>query len=415
MLFLYRTLINLTLLVSPLIIILRLFKKKEHPVRFFEKFAISSKKRVSGKLIWFHGSSVGEILSIIPLIEKLEKNKNISQILITSSTLSSSKVLERLKLKKTVHQFFPIDSDILINKFLDYWKPSSAFFVESEIWPNTIINLKNRNVKLILINGRITKKTFRKWKKIKNFAKLLFGKFDLSLSQNNETEFYLKKLGAKKIKNVGNLKFSESKLIKKHKFSKKNYKFLIKKKVIFGAISTHFNEEYFCGKIHLELKKKYKESISIIIPRHVDRSVEIKNDLEKIGLKVYLHSSENKPEKNIDIYLVDTYGETNLFLNICKIVFLGGSIIKRGGQNPLEAARAGCKVIHGANIDNFKEVYTLLNTTNISSKIKNINDAKSIIIKNLSNKFKSKKNIIKLNLIGKKILLNNQKEIINFL
>ena len=112
---------------------------------------------------------------------------------------------------------------------------------------------------------------------------------------------------------------------------------------------------------------------------------------------------------------MDTYGETNLFLNICKIVFLGGSIIKRGGQNPLEAARAGCQVIHGANIDNFKEVYTLLNTTNISSKIKNINDAKSIIIKNLSNKFKSKKNIIKLNLIGKKILLNNQKEIINFL
>ena len=126
----------------------------------------------------------------MPLIEKLEKNKNISQILITSSTLSSSKVFEKFKLKKTIHQFFPIDSNFLINRFLNYWNPSSVFFVESEIWPNAIINIKNRNIKLILLNGRITKKTFKRWKKFENFSKSLFSRFDLSISQNEETKRY---------------------------------------------------------------------------------------------------------------------------------------------------------------------------------------------------------------------------------
>ena len=379
-----------------------------------EKFSISSLNRNKGKLIWFHGSSVGEILSVMPIIEKLEKNKKISQILVTSSTLSSSKVLKNFKLKKTIHQFFPIDSNFLINKFLNFWKPHTVFFIESEIWPNTIINIKKRNINLILLNARITKKTFKKWKSIENFSKNLFGKFDLGLSQNNESKTFLKKLGVKEVKNLGNLKFSDTSLSLKNNISKKKFKFLNNKKIIFGAISTHFNEELFCGKIHLELKKIYKGSISIIIPRHINRINGIKNELEKIGLNVYLHSSKNRPNKNLDIYLVDTYGETKIFLNICKIVYLGGSIIKRGGQNPLEAARAGCKVMHGSNIDNFREVYKLLSKIKIASKIKNINDAKLIIIKNHKKKNKSKKNVNKLYLLGKKILENNYKEINNY-
>jgi len=149
MLHIYRFLINLTILFSPLIILIRVLKKKENILRVKEKFSIISKKRNKGKLIWFHGSSVGEILSIIPLVEKLEKDKSISTILITSSTLSSSKVLLNLKLKKTIHQFFPIDSNFLTNKFLEYWNPASAVFVESEIWPNMIINIKKKSIPLI--------------------------------------------------------------------------------------------------------------------------------------------------------------------------------------------------------------------------------------------------------------------------
>ena len=401
MLLFYRILINLVLILSPIIILLRLIKKKENPNRFIEKFGFPSKKRMSGKVIWFHGSSVGEILSVMPLVEKLEQNPRIRQILITSSTLSSSKVLEKYKFNKTIHQFFPIDSNIVLNKFINYWRPSTVFFIESEIWPNIIQNLHNRKIKIILINARITNKTFKKWFKVLNFSKSIFSKFDLSLSQNKETEVYLRKLGSKNIKNLGNLKFSETKKIKRMT-EIKNFKILNNERILFGGISTHYNEEIFCGKIHFELKNKYKKYISIIIPRHIHRVESIKNDLENLKLKVHLHSSKTKIKNKIDIYLVDTYGETKTFLNMCKIVYLGGSIIKRGGQNPLEAARSGCKVMHGSNVENFKEIYALLNKIGVSSKIKNVRDAKLIINKNLKTKIRLKKNINKINLIGKK-------------
>ncbi len=414
MLFFYRILINLVLLLSPIIILFRIIKKKEHPTRFLEKLGISSKNRMQGKVIWFHGSSVGEVLSIMPLIERLEKNSKIKQIVITSSTLSSSKVLEKYKLNKTIHQFFPIDANLIIKKFLNYWKPTAVFFVESEIWPNTIQNLHKRNIKIVLLNARITNKTFTKWFKFKSFSKDIFNKFDLCLCQNKETKLYLKKLGTKNIKNLGNLKFSESKKIKKiNKI--KNFKLLKNKNILFGGISTHYDEEIFCGKVHLELKNKYKKFISIIIPRHVNRAESIKNDLENLKLKVHLHSSKINIENDTDIYLVDTYGETKSFLNMCKVVYLGGSIIKRGGQNPLEAARSGCKVIHGSNVDNFKEIYALLNNIGVSSKINGVKDAKIKIIKNLKTNVKQKKNIVKINQLGRKILNSINLEIRNLI
>ena len=144
MLFIYRFLINITLFLSPLIILIRLFKKKEDFKRFKEKFCFFSEKRKRGKIIWFHGASVGEIQSIVPLLERFEKNKKVSQVLITSNTLSSSKVISKIKLKKVIHQFFPIDVNFISNKFLRYWSPSAAFFIDSEVWPNMILNLKKK-------------------------------------------------------------------------------------------------------------------------------------------------------------------------------------------------------------------------------------------------------------------------------
>ena len=415
MLFLYRILINSILLISPLIIIYRILNNKEHPKRFLEKIGIFSDKPNAAKLIWFHCSSVGEILSIIPLIEKLEKKRGIKKILLTSSTLSSAKVFNKFKFKKTIHQFFPIDVNFITNKFLSQWKPSVAIFVESEIWPNMIFNLKKRNIPLILLNARITKKSFNRWKKISIFSRLLFNKFDICLSQNNQTKNYLKKLGARNIKKLGNLKFSETGLKITNKLNKNQKNFFKLKKILFGAISTHNYEEIFCAKIHNDLKKNYINGITIIIPRHIHRSSEIKEDIEKIGLKVHLHSSNQKIKENTDIYLVDTYGETKSFQKICYIVFLGGSLIRHGGQTPLEAARLGCKIIHGPYIDNFLEVYDLLNEIKISSKIRTLRQAKNIINKNLNNKFNSKQIVKKINSIGNEALVKNQKEISKYI
>ena len=153
----YRLLMNLAVIFSPLIILIRLIKKKEDPIRYKEKFTFFSKKRKKGNLVWFHGASVGELISVIPLIEKLEKNKNIKQILVTTSTLSSSKIFNRFKLIKTVHQFFPVDTNYLSKKFLKYWKPNLAIFIDSEIWPNMLTNLKKKSINHILLNARITK------------------------------------------------------------------------------------------------------------------------------------------------------------------------------------------------------------------------------------------------------------------
>ena len=409
MLLFYRIVINLVFLLSPFILAIRMISKKETLKSFIEKTAIVSKKKVKGKLIWLHGSSVGEILGAIPLIEKLEKRKDIKQILITSNTLSSAKILEKLKLKKIVHQFFPIDTKILSKKFLNHWKPELAIFIESEIWPNMILEINKQKIPIILLNARFTKKTFDRWKYLKTFSKFIFSKFDLCLTQNDETNYYLNKLGAKKIKKAGNLKFCEPKLSLNTNTKIVSKNILSPKKILFCAVSTHYDEENFCGKIHKEFKNFSNNITTIIIPRHIHRSFEIKSDLEKIGLTVQLHSLNKNLNSKTDIYLVDTYGETRKFLNLSKIAFLGGSIVDFKGHNPMEAARLGLKVIHGKYISNHKEAYDLLKKIKISKKINSLRDA-LFFIKNSKNKNISHNAKIKLNKIGKNILLNNYKE-----
>ena len=182
MLILYRLLTCLILILSPIILITRLFKKKEDIKRFKEKFSFSSKEKKNGKLVWFHGASVGELQSIIPLVEKFDKNKKIKQILITSNTLSSSKIINNFKFKKVVHQFFPLDVNFFSKRFLNHWQQSISFFIDSEIWPNMLINLKEKKIPIILLNGRITKKSFTKWLFFSSFANTIFNKFDLCLS-----------------------------------------------------------------------------------------------------------------------------------------------------------------------------------------------------------------------------------------
>ena len=194
MFIIYQTIISLLLITSPLIIFYRINKNKEDPKRYREKFAITSKKRKEGKLIWFHGASVGELLSIIPIIKNYEKKKNIKQILITSSTLSSSKVLKKFKFKKTIHQFYPIDHFLITDKFLNFWKPNLAIFVESEIWPYMFKRLHEMNIPLALLNARFTKKTSDRWLKIKFISKSIFEKIAIAYPQNKETKIFLKKL-----------------------------------------------------------------------------------------------------------------------------------------------------------------------------------------------------------------------------
>jgi len=401
--FVYQFIIFLIILISPIIIIFRILKKKEDKKRFLEKFSIFSKKRGHGNILWFHASSVGEVLSIIPLIEKLEKNKFINKILITSSTLSSSYIFSKLKLKKTIHQFFPIDSLFFANRFLEYWKPTMAIFIESEIWPSIFFQLKKKSIPLILLNARITKKTFKKWSKIKIFSDKVFNKIKIAYPQNSETFSYLKKLKVEKIKFIGNLKFTESKFDKK-KLSKKTYNKAFKNRLIWCASSTHADEETACAKVHLLLKKKIKNLLTIIIPRHIHRADEILDTISKLKLNIVRHSSNEKIKKNTDIYLVDSYGETKKFYKIAKTVFLGGSLIKHGGQNPIEPARLGSTIVHGPYVNNFKEVYSFLDSKKISYKINNTARLTKLINKLILKSKNDSNKYLQIKKIGNSIL-----------
>ena len=250
MFFLYQFIVSLLIILSPLVILYRLIKKKEDINRFKEKFCFPSKKRISGKLIWFHGASIGEIMSIIPLIKNYEKNSSIDQILLTSSTLSSSKIIKKFKFKKTIHQFYPIDHFLFTNKFINYWKPNIAIFIESEIWPYMFKNLGGKGIPLILLNARLTKKTFDRWMKIESFTKKIFKKISIAYPQNLETLSFLKKFNANKINLIGNLKFVENYDEKLNNINAE-LKSQLNKKKVWVASSTHNNEEIFCAKAHI--------------------------------------------------------------------------------------------------------------------------------------------------------------------
>ena len=404
MIYIYRILINFILLISPIIILIRLVSKKEDPKRFLEKFGFFSKKRKRGKVLWFHTVSVGELLSVISIIDKLEKDKRISQILVTTTTLTSAKLFQKLNFKKTIHQFFPIDNDLITKKFIQYWKPCLAIFVDSEIWPNMLTNLDKQSIKKILLNARVSKRSYRKWKLLGKFSENLFKKFDYTFPQNLESKRYLKKLEVKKIRFLGNLKFSQKKILN-DKLDKNLIK-LIRTKKVWCAASTHDGEENICLKVHNRLIKKYKNLMLIIIPRHIVRVNSILKDISALNLKPHLHSNKGDTDPKTNVYLVDTYGETELFFNLCKNVFIGKSLTAFGGQNPLEPARHNCSILHGPNVSNFTEIYEFLDRKKISIKVKNESQLYSKIYKLISRK--NSVNIKdKINFIGLKILNKN--------
>ena len=403
----YNFLVYIIIILSPLIVIYRIVKKKENPRRFLEKFSLNKKNRKTGKLIWFHCSSVGELLSIIPLLKEFEKIKSIKQILVTTSTLSSSKIFGKFKFKKTSHQFYPLDNIHIVSNFLNHWNPSSVFFVESEIWPTMISELNKRKIKIVLINARMSENSFKRWFSIRYFGKNILEKFDYIFPQNKETFLYFKKLGMKKIKFLGNLKFISSNNDKLNRINKKYFK----NKIILCSASTHHNEEEIFANLHIKFKKKIPNLLTIIIPRHIERTNEITQMLDKKKLTFLRHSENKKNYEKYDVYVVDSYGESKSFYKISNVVFLGGSLVSKGGQNPLEALRFGCNILHGNYTFNFKDVYKMLEKEKLSLKVNNSKDLEKKALQLLKNKRNNLNKIKKLKKIGKLILRKNLVEL----
>ncbi len=324
-----------------------------------------------------------------------------------------------LKKKKLIqsnfrHRFFPLDNQFLVKKFLSYWKPNLIIFIDSEVWPNYLLEISKRRIPLILLNGRITMKTFKRWKLFPNLSKELFGLYDLCLSSSKESENNLKSLGAKNVKFIGNLKFCPSVKVENNN---NNLTYLFKDFFIWCAASTHPGEEEIILKTHDLLKKRGIKLVTIIIPRHIKRSKEILTNCKNLDLNSQVVNNYDEISKNSEILIINSIGEITKYFYNCKSVFMGKSfskkLIKVGGQNPIEPAKCGCKIYHGPYVSNFKEIYDFLNKKEIAYKINNETELSENLIRDFKNNLSTnEKNIEELNNYGEKILTLTTKEIL---
>ena len=382
----------------------RIFKKKESPIRFKEKLGITKLQRDDGYLIWFHCASIGELKSIFPIIDHyVKKNK----ILLTTSTLSSSEIFynKYSDNKNIVHQFAPIDSPQIVKKFFLKWKPNIIFFTDSELWPNQIFYAKNNNIPIILLNGRISKKSFSKWKFFKKTMNEILKSFKLILCNSNQSSDYFHYFKTNNIETIGNLKF----IISENLVSKNEEDFSLQKRIIFIGLSTHDTEEEFCIKTHLSLKIKYPNLLTIIIPRHISRINKIEQIVKKSKLNYLTQDSLSGIKDDTDILIINTYGNTQRFLKFSKCIFIGGSLINHGGQNPIEVAYNNSLIFHGPYIQNFTEIYNFLNKENISFEVKSVKELTELFEKNINSAQNNVKE--KIISIGNEILSSTIKKL----
>ena len=415
----------LTTLLFPFLIIFIYFRKlfnREEQARYKEKIFSSYfnvDRDQKKKLIWFHAVSVGELNSIIPIIEELNNKYKDLEFLITTTTLSSSTIFKK-KFKRIYnirHRFFPLDVAFLVKKFLKSWSPSLIFFVDSEIWPNLLIEAQRSKIPLGLINARITTKSAKRWMKFPKSAEKIFSLFNFCLVANSETKNFLEKLNVKNLFYNGNIKLATS--IYPNKIKGVNDKFLISKRFWLAA-STHKDEDHFCLKTHFLLKKKYPDIITIIAPRHINRVKKIKDLAEKFNFSVQTLNEGEKITNEKEIILINAFGVLDEYFKFAKSVFIGKSMIKRlkdeGGQNPINAAKLGCKVYHGPYVYNFQDIYNILKKNKISKKIENAEDLNNNLMKDLEILGEKNNNISNIvNDLGQKTLLATMRDLNNFL
>jgi 3-deoxy-D-manno-octulosonic-acid transferase len=328
---------------------------KECQLRFTERLGDASLPRPEGLIIWVHGASIGESLSMLPLIERLRADHPEWKILVTTGTVTSASLMVERLPEGAFHQFIPVDRVAYIYKFFNHWKPDLALWTESEFWPNIISIAATLKVPMVLLNGRISNKSLKNWRIFPSLIEEILSAFSLCLGQSDEDALRLSNLGAINSKCVGNLKFATPPLTADQEALEK-LSVLIGQRPCWLASSTHKGDEEIVGRIHKNIKAKQSKILSIIVPRHPVRGVEIARTLRDMGLNVTLRSTNTSLKTTTDIYIADTLGELGLLYRVVPIVYIGKSLVSVGGQNPLEAARLDCAIIFGPRMDNFKEI-----------------------------------------------------------
>ena len=330
---------------------------KEHPERLGERRGIAGVKRPPGPLVWIHGASVGELVSVLPLIERISARD--LNVLVTSGTVTSSDVAAKRLPVGVIHQFAPLDVPLYVRRFFHHWQPDLALFVESDLWPNRIVEASRRRVPMILINGRLSENSYRRWRHLPAAITNLLQRFDLCLARTPADAERFGALGAPRLITTGNIKFDVP-APSCHEGNLASLKRAIGERPVMAAASTHEGEESAIVAVHKQLAPNFPGLLTVIAPRHPERGPGIADMIAAAGLKARLRSRRQMPDAQTDIYVADTLGELGLIYRLAPVVFIGGSLVRHGGQNPIEAAKLGAAIAHGPHLWNFAEVYAAL-------------------------------------------------------
>lgn len=357
---LYKTLTTVGGLPIRLYLQRRLKRGKEHPERFPERLGRPGRPRPPGPLAWLHGASVGEALSVLPLIDELRRRRPDLSILLTTGTVSSAGLLGERLPAEVIHQFVPADRPRWVTSFLDHWRPDLAVWLESELWPNALSALAARRVPAVLVNARMSETSFARWKAwAPATVRHLLATFNACLAQTSADAARLRQLGAREVACLGNLKTAAPPLpADEGRLS--DLRAAVAGRPLWLAASTHPGEEALAGRVHRTLAPRHPGLLTVVVPRHPERGAEIAGELRAQGLSVARRAAGEPPAAATDVYIADTFGELGLFYRLCDLVLIGKSLVGRGGQNPLEASRLGCAVLHGPHMDNFAEIVAQL-------------------------------------------------------
>lgn len=328
---------------------------KEDPHRFNERLGRAALARPAGPLIWLHGASVGEAMSLLTLITRLKAAAPAANILITTGTVTSARMLAERLPKGAVHQYVPVDRMAYVRRFLDHWRPDLTLWAESEFWPNLISETAARGNPLVLVNGRISPRSFKGWSRVPKFIAGLLGGFALCLGQTEGDAERLRALGAAGARSLGNLKFAADPLPVDAGLLA-DMRTATAGRPVWLAASTWAGEEAIAWRVHKDLAPTRLGLLTIIVPRHPNRGAEVAAQLSAQGARVKRRATGDLPDADTDVYIADTMGELGLFFTLASVVFMGKSLSADGGQNLLEPARLGCAVLHGPRMTNFADM-----------------------------------------------------------
>jgi 3-deoxy-D-manno-octulosonic-acid transferase len=371
----YRWLTAAATPLAPLLFSHRLRRGKENPARVTERRGETNVKRPSGPLIWMHGASVGELNAVLPLIERMCAQN--FAVLVTSGTVSSAGLAERRLPDGGIHQFVPFDAPRFVTRFLDHWQPNLALFVESDLWPNLILTCSERAIPLMLVNGRLSERSFNRWRAVPGTIGALLQRFDLCMVQSPAAAERYAELGCPRIMTTGNLKLDVP-APRADAAKLGELKAVIGARPVIAAASTHPGEEEVLIDAHRRLRHSFPALLTILIPRHPERGQRAVEIASAAGLRASLRSRGQLPDTETEIYVADTLGELGTVYRLAPIVFMGGSLASHGGQNPIEAVKLGAAILHGPHVWNFAEIYSALDAAHAAEQI---NDAGKLAIR----------------------------------